>query len=883
MKIRITGKSLKKAQVGKDFPKISMPAPIFDPNNIPKEEAPEGYFDQKPLREFNESGIGPTFEMDEMDKRYQNDPQAQMEYDFSLYGYHQTNPNKDSKNYNKFMQNKYGIKDPANKPNFGALSALIGIGSNITDFVTDKKKQRDFDSYMREQQMSDNLFPSVSGSRGDYVNTGTTFGMFRPDQYVVNKGMYTAEQGGENPIPMNTIRIRIIDGPEQMAYGGQSGYGLDLGQRNTYSEMPQGMSESFSSTIGAVPRSAANIEAEGGETLYGDVDGDGVNEHMKISGPRHSNGGVPLNAPEGSFIFSDTKKMKIKDPQILSAFGVSFKKGGVTPASIAKKYDVNKYKAILEDPNADDYAKSTAQHMVKNYQDKLGRLAMIQEGMKDFPQGVPQVAQDMMQASQGLTEAAYGGYMPLPKAQKGKQTPSDVIFTPEFQQMLADLKAKQNVNMVYSPRIIAGDNNVPMMQGRQSSGLYGDITPAEMDEFKKRHQWYFKGRPNWNFKNKAEVEDFQRKYDDEYARKYGYSYFTEKRKFDKVDGKPGEYTYNAPGLEDEPQKPVTQPNGGYVCTDNGVKYVGPNDPLTGFEAYGYYATEAEARAVCKGKDPEPGPNPNKNTFTGNERSPFGYMTPDMVNMFAAAALPPKKYLPYMAPYKTMTADPTFYDPNRELAANAEQANIQSQYLSNFAGPQSFLANTAAVQGRAAENAANIMGRYNNLNVGVANDFSARQADTKNKEMVANVERSNELYKGNVIANEQYRNAKRQYLNNIAKTFGTAWNNRMNLGLMNATNPMYNIDNISGRSFFKKGYDVSKLGTMGSGAGGDWASIGADFMDARSKSGIADLSFDQYLKIKGYSTSSDKNGDGIPDQTTRRATAAKFGGYLTYPF
>jgi hypothetical protein len=37
---------------------------------------------------------------------------------------------------------------------------------------------------------------------------------------------------------------------------------------------------------------------------------------MNIGGEKHSNGGTPLNVPEGTFVFSDTKKMRIKDPEI---------------------------------------------------------------------------------------------------------------------------------------------------------------------------------------------------------------------------------------------------------------------------------------------------------------------------------------------------------------------------------------------------------------------------------------------------------------------------------------------------------------------------------------------------------------------------------------
>ena len=90
--------------------------------------------------------------------------------------------------------------------------------------------------------------------------------------------------------------------------------------------------------MGAVPREEANIEVEGGETVIGDINLDGYLEHMSFVGKRHSEGGVPVNIPDGSFIFSDTKKLRIKDKELLkNVFGLSAKKGGYTPAEIAKK------------------------------------------------------------------------------------------------------------------------------------------------------------------------------------------------------------------------------------------------------------------------------------------------------------------------------------------------------------------------------------------------------------------------------------------------------------------------------------------------------------------------------------------------------------------
>jgi len=155
--------------------------------------------------------------------------------------------------------------------------------------------------------------------------------------------------------------------------------------------------------ITAVPREEANLEAEGGETVYGDINGDGFPEHQIIKGPRHHSGGVPLNLPDDTFIFSDTRGMKIKDPEILEMFGKVGTKKAYTPASLAKQYDIQKYRKILEDPESDHLDRKTAELMIKKFVIKLGCLALAQEAKKGFPQGIPAVAKPCMEAK-GITE-----------------------------------------------------------------------------------------------------------------------------------------------------------------------------------------------------------------------------------------------------------------------------------------------------------------------------------------------------------------------------------------------------------------------------------------------------------------------------------------------
>jgi hypothetical protein len=164
----------------------------------------------------------------EMDQRIKNDPKYARQLKRSLSG-----------NLDTFKT----IGKASN-----ALTGAIYAAGALTNFVDDKNKQNDFKSYMRDQQMSDNLFPVEPGSRGDYVQTGTSYGQFRPDQMVVNKGMF-AQYGGSLINDKETMKIRIINSPEKMAYGGQANWGLDLNSNKVYDDMPDNPYGSISSTI----------------------------------------------------------------------------------------------------------------------------------------------------------------------------------------------------------------------------------------------------------------------------------------------------------------------------------------------------------------------------------------------------------------------------------------------------------------------------------------------------------------------------------------------------------------------------------------------------------------------------------------------------------
>ena len=153
-------------------------------------------------------------------------------------------------------------------------------------------------------------------------------------------------------------------------------------------------------TINTVKRDNANVEAELGETVVtlagssdkGIGDGGATNNYFEmynIAGKKHSKGGTPLSLSENSFIFSDNKKMIVKDPSVLSFFGMDSNKP-MTYAQISKSWipEVNSSKAILINDNVDNISRKSAELTMNNAAFKIAALKLHQEASKGFKGGV---------------------------------------------------------------------------------------------------------------------------------------------------------------------------------------------------------------------------------------------------------------------------------------------------------------------------------------------------------------------------------------------------------------------------------------------------------------------------------------------------------------
>lgn len=543
-------------------------------------------------------------------------------------------------------------------------------------------------------------------------------------------------------------------------------------------------------TLKPVERSKANLEAEKGETVVTDMDKDGITEHYTIGGKRHYDGGTPLNLPDNSFIFSRDNSMKIKDEDILKMFGTT---KNSTPADISKKYDINKYREILADKDSDSLQRKTAEQMIANYNMKLAKLALTQESIKGFPNGIPHIAMPYILSTQTDPSELIGmqGQQEMPTGnmmKKGGESYSKGGDNPDDMPI-------DGIDPWYSKT--KEGKTTPTNQNSDAP-----FTAADYDQFFKE-----KGIDTNKLDGKQAQLALYKKADPYHKALMWGTYGDTKQgatgsKFEKYKPLPGEnYTtyrqrmaskYTPEQLNEELDKYT--PN--FADGKNGVRvaflFNEPSDKTTPTTP----ESVVQKQPAMAFKAPSAVQHLQQPT---EDKSPDQWWLQDIVKTAGAASdfARIKKYTPWQATPGVDYVDPTFYDPNRELAAIGEQMQIGTQGAQIFTGPQAYNARFAQMQGQGARNVADTLARYNNLNVGVANQTEGVNTDIYNQHSQMMAGLATQLYDKNVIANQQFDNAKNMARQNMRQSVIDAITNKNETASLNELFPQFNINPIEG--------------------------------------------------------------------------------------
>ena len=116
-----------------------------------------------------------------------------------------------------------------------------------------------------------------------------------------------------------------------------------------------------------------NAEVEGKESV---LTPNGI--LSKFEGPSHAQGGIDVNLPPKSLIFST--KLKLPASIVEELIGV---KKAMSPADLTKKFPTKNYMEVLADPNSSKLKKDTSDYMLKKNLASLYSIFQAQQDYKD--------------------------------------------------------------------------------------------------------------------------------------------------------------------------------------------------------------------------------------------------------------------------------------------------------------------------------------------------------------------------------------------------------------------------------------------------------------------------------------------------------------------
>lgn len=646
-------------------------------------------------------------------------------------------------------------------------------------------------------------------------------------------------------------RVRIKKAPVMAnggpAFGGQQNFTLQV--NGSYPSANPSANEGYSvrTDIPATSRANANIEAERGETVLGDFNNNGLYEHYRINGQPHSKGGTPLSVPNNSFIFSNTRKLKIGGA-VLEEFGKNPKsRKKYSFAQLAKLYDLNRYQAILQNENSDRLDQDTATLMMNNYQQKLGKLALLQEGIKGFPQGIPAIAAPLLGKSQEeLAEPADSELPPpssneLVKAQQGRTIGVNPYGVQQFANWLSSLFSPSSQTTILGPYIpgagtgntkTAGADAPAANAGNTQTASGATNTQTTSDGNTQSATTNSTGNPPgstipswfklWTKSNTPKGAISPTGKSTVYDAARGNALYDDYRYWSSVAGRPFKdakdyqlFVYNQ--VRNADPNALWKMWGDYGLTAAGL--ANGEDPNWGFGDGLFGARTAELShwrpppANPPQKKEPVHPNSTSGWKTGEDSS-MPWWTQDMINMGASVAnrFNIHKYMPTLVTPGVYLPTPTFFDPTRQLAANQEAAAQQNLAAALFRGDQGLRSVGSSIQGQAANNAANILGQVQNQNVAVANQNEMARAELLNRKSTFDATALKNYLDELAIMNQQYDNSKRLANENMRINLLSGLTNAQKSYWGNKLNNQYQINPSTGRMYFTKGKGINESGS-----------------------------------------------------------------------
>lgn len=161
----------------------------------------------------------------------------------------------------------------------------------------------------------------------------------------------------------------------------------------------------------------------------------------------------------------------------------------------------------------------------------------------------------------------------------------------------------------------------------------------------------------------------------------------------------------------------------------------------------------------------------------------------------------KKYMPWQATPGVFTPRVSFLDPTRQLAASAEQANIQTQALAQFTGPQALSARSSSVQGQGFKQAADTIGQVHNQNVQISNQQDAQNAQIMNNASQQRAGLATSLWDKYQTVNQQFDNAKSQARDALVNQYTNAITNKAYTANLNKMYPQYAVNPAGGGEMY----------------------------------------------------------------------------------